>query len=192
MKREQHSTYSVVRTVVSGAMTDEPVFARIAAEPVPAPNWARPPQVSETRDDFLDQIRNNVEAARQAERDPWSSRNQPIIGDRGRHAGALARDVQRVFRQAVAASDGALRYTTSLRLEGTAHTLEWVEPAPRRSLTVIVNERAIIWSWLAPDRKSLENRIDPLHADLETIQAFVLDLTDYAMWSGKALPSFVQ
>ncbi len=191
MKRQQQSTFSVLRTAMAEALADEPFVARNTSAQAPAPDVVRFPR--ETRDvvDFGERIRRNVEAARQAERDPWSSRHQPALGSRGYRADELVPEVQRIFRQAVAASGGALRYSTSLRLEGTAHTLEWVEPAPRRSLTIVVNERAVIWSWLAPDRKSLDNRVDPLLVDAAKIEALVVDLTDHVLWSGDAVPSFL-
>ncbi len=193
MGHRQHLMSPVARPVATAAIEDEPVFSRMAVALATDPKPGRPrlTPVPPTPDEFPDQIRSHVEAARQAERNPWSSRPPVSLVDRGRWADMLLRTVQQVFREAVGAADGALRYSTSLRLEGTAHTLEWLDPAPRRSLTIVVNERAVVWSWTAPDRRSLDNRVDPLQVDLKKIQTLVLDLVDHGLWSSDLLPSFV-
>ncbi len=194
MRQRESSRNVIARRGAAMAIEDEPVFARVAVTPTAPPERGRPrlTPVDLTTDDFVDQIRSHVEAARQSERNPSASRQPAPSIDRDRWADMVLKAVPQVFRQAVLAAGGALRYSTSLRLEGMAHTLEWLDPPPKRSLTIIVNQRAVIWSWMAPDRRSLDNRVDPLHVDLSRIQSLVLDLVNHDLWSSDLLPSFVQ
>jgi hypothetical protein len=192
VKQSRDRTLAALRTVISGEIGSERDPSANIIDSVSTWEWLRPVDVVEPKEiDFAEQIRANVDAARQSDRSRSTTESRSPFDNRHYRVDDLKKDVQTIFREAAGAAQGALRYTTAPHLSGTAHILEWVASTPRRSLTVAVGERAFVWSWWSADRQSIENRADPRLVDVETVKKLVVELTDRDIWHSRGFPSCV-
>lgn len=144
-----------------------------------------------------EELRKRVQGARDSYDQEQENRRQQLKkqadeDERRKERGkALLDEIQKRFKEAADASDGAMKYGGAL-MDGigqTAYDLYWEQPPPARGLRVSVNyfDGIVAWTWLLRGEEG-RSQIDALRFEMSFLDRLILGLADQGTWSNGNLP----